>query len=146
MSRYIVVATADEIRLLDLLPHLPQLPIIVTGVGGTNVINALDKISRESEIINVGYAGSVDLARGEIYQVQESRLYHKVPFSERTYILPHGNVPCLTSTDFVTEGQAGVLFDMELAFICAMGFKSVVAYKVVSDNCNLKEYEEFKNK
>ena len=144
MSQYIVVATADEIRILDLLPKLPRLPIIVTGVGGTNVVSALDRLGRGSEIINVGYAGSVDLTKGEIYQVRESRLHHRVPFLEKTFILPQGKVPCLTSTDFVTEGPTGVLFDMELAFICAMGFKSVVAYKMVSDHCNLEEYEEFK--
>lgn len=144
MSQYIVVATAEEIRILDHLPHLPHLPIIVTGVGGTNVVNALDKISRDAEIINVGFAGSVDLTKGEIYQVRESRLHHKVPFSEKTFILPQGKVPCLTSSDFVTEGPSGVLFDMELAFICAMGFKSVVSYKMVSDHCNLEEYAEFK--
>lgn len=144
MSQYIVVATADEIRILDLLPHLPHLPIIVTGVGGTNVINALEKVSRDAEIINVGFAGSVDLKKGEIYQVRESRLHHKVPFSEKTYLLPQGEVSCLTSTDFVTKGKPGVLFDMELAFICSMGFKSVVSYKMVSDHCNLEEYAEFK--
>lgn len=144
MSQYIVVATADEIRILDMLPKLPRLPIIVTGVGGTNVVSALDRMDRDSEIINVGYAGSVDLTKGEIYQVRESRLHHRVPFLEKTFILPQGKVPCLTSTDFVTEGPTGVLFDMELAFICAMGFKSVVAYKMVSDHCNLEEYEEFK--
>lgn len=144
MSQYIVVATADEIRILDMLQKLPRLPIIVTGVGGTNVVSALDRLDRDSEIINVGYAGSVDLTKGEIYQVRESRLHHRVPFLEKTFILPQGKVPCLTSTDFVTEGPTGVLFDMELAFICAMGFKSVVAYKMVSDHCNLEEYEEFK--
>lgn len=144
MSQYIVVATADEIRILDMLPKLPRLPIIVTGVGGTNVVSALDRLDRDSEIINVGYAGSVDLTKGEIYQVRESRLHHRAPFLEKTFILPQGKVPCLTSTDFVTEGPTGVLFDMELAFICAMGFKSVVAYKMVSDHCNLEEYEEFK--
>lgn len=144
MSQYIVVATADEIRILDMLPKLPRRPIIVTGVGGTNVVSALDRLDRDSEIINVGYAGSVDLTKGEIYQVRESRLHHRVPFLEKTFILPQGKVPCLTSTDFVTEGPTGVLFDMELAFICAMGFKSVVAYKMVSDHCNLEEYDEFK--
>ena len=145
MNQYIVVATPDEIRLLEHLPEIIRhLPIIVTGVGGTNVITALDKLSRDSEIINVGYAGSVDLKKGEIYQVRECRLHHKVPFSENTYILRQGQVPCYTSTDFVTEGPSGVLFDMELAFICAMGFKYVLSYKMVSDHCNLKEYEEFK--
>ena len=144
MSQYIVVATAEEIRILDMLQKLPRLPIIVTGVGGTNVVSALDRLDRDSDIINVGYAGSVDLTMGEIYQVSESRLHHRVPFLEKTFILPQGKVPCLTSTDFVTEGPTGVLFDMELAFICAMGFKSVVAYKMVSDHCNLEEYEEFK--
>lgn len=144
MSQYIVVATAEEIRILDLLPQLPKIPIIVTGVGGTNVIYALDKLSRDSEIINVGFSGSVDLKKGEIYQVRDCHLYHKVPYLEVTYNLHQGTTTCCTSTDFVTEGKPGILYDMELAFICAMGFKSVVAYKMVSDHCNLEEYGDFK--
>ena len=35
-----------------------------------------------------------------------------------------------------------VVFDMELAYILALGFKKVESIKIVSDNLSLKEYEE----
>ena len=55
-----------------------------------------------------------------------------------------GETICLTSCDFVlkTEIKEPVVFDMELAFILAMGFRSVKSIKIVSDNLSLKQYEE----
>lgn len=146
MMEYVVVATPEETRLIERFPHLKGLPIIITGVGGTNVLRALNALDRNSEIINIGYGGSVDLVIGEVYQISKCRLFHSVPYDEKTFILRQGQVPCHTSTDFVTEGPPGVIFDMELAFICAMEFKSVIAYKIISDNCNLNQYDEYKKK
>ena len=34
------------------------------------------------------------------------------------------------------------VFDMELAYILALGFKRVESIKIVSDNLSLKQYEE----
>ena len=50
---------------------------------------------------------------------------------------------CLTSTDFVLKSDVeDCLFDMELAYIMALGFENVIAYKYVSDNLDLQEYRE----
>ena len=50
-------------------------------------------------------------------------------------------VKCLTGTDFVLESNvSGCVFDMELAYIKALGFENVIAYKYVSDNLDLQEY------
>ena len=50
---------------------------------------------------------------------------------------------CLTGTDFVLKSDVkNCLFDMELAYIKALGFKDVVAFKYVSDNLDLQEYRE----
>ncbi len=52
-------------------------------------------------------------------------------------------VKCLTGTDFVLESNTkGCVFDMELAYIKALGFENVIAYKYVSDNLDLQEYRE----
>ena len=52
-------------------------------------------------------------------------------------------VKCLTGTDFVLESDIkGCVFDMELAYIKALGFEDVIAYKYVSDNLDLQEYRE----
>ena len=55
-------------------------------------------------------------------------------------------VSCYTSNDFVLEtDKKGCVFDMELAFIAALGFKDLVAFKYVSDNLDLQEYRETAN-
>jgi hypothetical protein len=66
-----------------------------------------------------------------------------VEYDEPTYTLS-GYVPCYTSNDFVlqTNIKEPVVFDMELAYILALGFKNVESIKIVSDNLSLKEYEE----
>ena len=55
----------------------------------------------------------------------------------------NGDVPCYTSNDFVLETKIKdpVVFDMELAYILALGFEEVESIKIVSDNLSLKEYE-----
>lgn len=137
---YIVVATADEVALARQFKEYESHPIIITGVGAMNVIRALDPLPRSSWIINIGYAGSADLPIGEVYRIGKSVLLHDVEYTERPNIIGSG-VTCYTSTDFVKSNKPGCVFDMELAFICSMGFDHIVAHKKVSDHCNYEEYE-----
>lgn len=142
MNRYIVIATNEELSLVDRLPLDNHLPVIITGVGGTNVINALKDLPRDSVIYNIGYAGCPNVPVGTMVQIGKSKLFHKVEYMEQTYEIGDG-MPCYTSTDFVTEGVSpGCVYDMELAFICSLGFSFVRAYKVISDNCNYNQYKE----
>ena len=50
--------------------------------------------------------------------------------------------------DFVLETKIKkpVVFDMELAYILALGFKNVESIKIVSDNLSLKQYEKINKK
>ena len=76
--------------------------------------------------------------------IYKCKLYHpNVEYQELTYILG-GNVKCYTSNDFIlkTNIKEPCVFDMELAYICALGFKNVESIKIVSDNLSLKEYDE----
>ena len=103
--------------------------------------------------------GSKDLEPGKFYSVNMVSLYHpNVDYDEQTYDLdwipwgiepetesdePMTPVKCLTGTDFVLESDVkGCVFDMELAYIKALGFEYVIAYKYVSDNLDLQEYRE----
>ena len=111
-------------------------------------------IPRDTEILNIGYAGSNKLDIGTIVQVNRVNTFHpSVDFYEcSTNILTRGDYKyctsgdykCYTSTDFVThcDMEEPCVFDMELAFICALGFKRVSSIKVVSDNLSLKQYEK----
>lgn len=145
----VVIATPNELELVKKLGYENE-PIIITGVGGVNVIRALKHLPKDTEIINIGYAGSNKLPVGEIVDIGwVSTNHEKAKFKElyglpkEDFESPRKSVGCYTSTDFVTETKRNTpcVFDMELAFICAM-FDNVRAIKVVSDNLNLKEYEK----
>lgn len=134
-----VIATDDELKLVQ-----DKLNIIKTGVGGLNVIKSLKDLSRNTKILNIGYVGSNNIPIGTRVKIGQCRLYHpNVEYKEPTYKL-NGNVTCYTSNDFVlsTDIKEPCVFDMELAYILALGFKNVESIKIVSDNLSLKEYEK----
>lgn len=138
----IVVATEAERKIAE--SRWENERILVTGVGGLNVYKALCDVDRNEQIINFGYCGSNLLQIGSEISVGDCRLYHpNVEYEEKAFRLD-GETTCLTSCDFVlkTEIQDPVVFDMELAFILAMGFQNVKSIKIVSDNLSLKQYEE----
>lgn len=144
MKSLIVVATDEEEKLAK--QRFKRHKIIKTGVGALNVIQTLRKIPKWRKIINFGYVGSNNIPIGTEVKVRWCKLYHPcVEYKESIFVLGvHEGVPCYTSNDFVLEtpiNQPSV-FDMELAYICALGFKNVKSIKMVSDNLSLKQYEE----
>lgn len=146
MNRYVVIATPDELPLIERFPEYLSCPVIVTGTGAMNVIQALRDIPRDSAIVNIGYAGSVDIPVGSVVKVGVVTTYHPIaPVFETSLALDFGsgNIHCYTSTDFVTQAkEKGCVYDMELAFIASLGFRSLKAIKVVSDHCDMTEYVE----
>lgn len=138
----IVVATDEEYRLAK---HLFKKQIIIkTGVGGINVYKKLKHFPKWLKITNFGYVGSNYFPAGTPIRVGECQLYHpNVEYKEPIFKLK-GNVKCYTSNDFVlkTKIKDPCVFDMELAYILAMGFKRVQSIKLVSDNLSLKEYKK----
>lgn len=140
----VVIASQNELPLIKEYGYEGQ-PILITGVGGYNVIDALKNIPRNEYIINIGYVGSNNLHIGEDVTIGDVKTYHEnVDFKERLYKNLGGNISCYTSTDFVTKTsiKEPCVFDMELAFIVALGFENIRSLKRVSDNLNVKEYEE----
>lgn len=118
-------------------------------MGGLNVIRTLKKYPKWIPITNFGYVGSNTIPIGTEVNVCISYLHHpNVDYEEPIYHLkfkdPETDVICLTSNDFVLETniKEPVVFDMELAYILALGFKNVESIKIVSDNLSLKTYKE----
>lgn len=146
----IVIAEKEELKLVDELGY-KDYPVLITGVGGVNVIRALKSFPRDTEILNIGYAGSNNLPVGTKVVVGSCNTYNEIAkFYEKTPAIDlieetkiFVRCPCYTSTDFVTHTnkKETCVFDMELAFICAL-FDNVSAIKVVSDNLDIKEYRE----
>lgn len=138
----VVVATDEEYKLAQ--SRFCGHKIVKTGVGGINVLRTLKNANTSLKIVNFGYVGSNVLPIGTEVKIGECKLYHPhVEYDEPTYKLS-GDVPCYTSNDFVlhTDIKEPVVFDMELAYILALGFENVESIKIVSDNLSLKEYEE----
>lgn len=139
MERVAVIAMEKERGLVDGVAS-----VMVTGIGAVNVMAALDGLDRSTPLLNVGYAGSRTVPVGERVRIGDVALHHpNAEYDERTFRLD-GDVPCYTSSDFVTKpsGVEPCVYDMELAYILAMGFTDVVAEKVVSDSLDATEYEE----
>lgn len=155
--RTILIAEEGERKLVD--EYLPgETNIIVTGVGALNILRSLRDLPRDTELINIGYAGSANYAIGTVVEVTESRLHHpNVTYDEPCMLLQpvedlffralnSQQAVCYSNTDFVLASPyKDCVFDMELAYICAQGFTHVSAIKIVSDNLSLHSYREVAN-
>lgn len=159
MEHLIVIADENERQLLA--KYLPDCtwPVLVTGIGCVNVIHALRDMPRDTQILNVGYAGSADYAIGTLVEVSRVSLNHPncdydepecplTPLDEselQTSMFPLADLKsvCYTGTDFVlASNYRECVFDMELGFIAALGFERVSALKLVSDNLSLHTYHD----
>ena len=168
MAKYIIMAEEGEHVLLEqareaLGLELSDATLIYTGVGAINIIRSLQDLDREAELYNIGYAGSANFDLGTWVEVTEARLNHpnvtyKEPVLkveslklkvERSSLVESGkyrSAICYTNTDFVLASDyKDCVFDMELAFIAALGFKHLHSLKYVSDNLSLHAYHELTN-
>jgi len=165
------MAEEGERTLIDQLREstgidLSKEEIIFTGVGAINIIRSLQNLDRSAELYNIGYAGSANFDLGTWVEVTEVRLNHpNVTYPEpelkisnlhtasadrsrpcrdkKSQISNCRRAICYTNTDFVLASDyKDCVFDMELAFIAALGFKHLHSLKYVSDNLSLHAYHE----
>ncbi len=161
MRKLILLAEDGERKLINDIAAqlgcadiLSQYEVLVTGVGAINIIRALHNVPADTEVLNIGYAGSANFDLGTLVSVTEARLNHpNVSYPEP--VLPIRVLPCAasltqavcyTNTDFVLQSDyRDCVFDMELAYICSLGFTCISAIKVVSDNLSLHTYHTVAN-
>lgn len=147
-NQYIVIAEEGERKLIEeYLPECKDWPVIVTGVGAINIIKSLQNLPKDAELINIGYCGSTNFEIGSTVWVGEARLNHPcVRYEEPTLKLKDEGCICYSNTDFVLQSDYhDCVFDMELAYIAALGFTNLRALKIVSDNLSLHAYHELTN-
>ncbi|MBR4705069.1 MAG: hypothetical protein IKP02_05645 [Paludibacteraceae bacterium] len=157
MQKYIIMAEEGERVLLDKVRDelgldLHDAELIYTGVGAINIIRSLQHLDREAELINIGYAGSANFDLGTWVEVTEVRLNHPaVSYPEPELKIKNSKLKiknckqaiCYTNCDFVLASDyRDCVFDMELAFIAALGFKKLHSLKYVSDNLSLHSYHD----
>ena len=164
MKRYIILAEEGERSLIPEVEQslgcsLQEWEVIITGVGAINVIRSLSPLDRDAELLNIGHAGSANFEIGTLVEVTEVRLNHPcVTYPEpvlklspitnhKSQITNHKSQmtqsPCYSNCDFVLQSDyRDCVFDMELAFIAALGFRTLHSIKHVSDNLSLHTYRE----
>ena len=156
MRKIIVMAEEGELSLLDKAKEqlgldLNDAQLIYTGVGAINIIRSLAGLDRDAEVYNIGYAGSANFEIGTWVEVTEVRLNHpNVTYPEpelRLQVMGYGlQALCYSNCDFVLASDyKDCVFDMELAYIAALGFKHLHSLKYVSDNLSLHAYHELTN-
>lgn len=155
METIICIAEEGERKLIE--QYLPAIEarVVVTGVGAINIIRTLHELPKDTHIVNIGYCGSANFEIGSLVMVTESRLNHpNVTYPEPELhcapldfgLFPPEKLieaPCYSNTDFVLQSDYhDCIFDMELAYICSLGFEQVSSLKIVSDNLSLHAYHE----
>ena len=103
MKKLILLAEEGERKLihevgaqLGCADWLAQYDVLVTGVGAINIIRALRHLPADTEILNIGYAGSANFNLGTLVAVTEARLNHPhVSYPEPA--LPLETPACATS-------------------------------------------------
>ena len=175
MRKLLLLAEEGERKLiqevgarLGIVSQLAEYEVLITGVGALNVLRALRDVPRDTELLNIGYAGSANFSVGSLVEVTDVCLNHpNVTYPEpelrlqtggelisaALYHSAEGREParllqarCYTNTDFVLQSDyRDCVFDMELAFIAGMGFTRLRAIKHVSDNLSLHAYHEITN-
>ena len=147
-QKYLIVATKRELKyfLKNFKEEARHRLIIKTGVGATNVIRALRRIPIDADILNFGFAGSIDYPVGKTVSVGWCRTLHpNVTFQEETFPVGDNQNDCLcvTSGDFALDGRTlppHSIVDMELAYIAAFGFPCLRSIKLITDNLNYEQY------
>ena len=145
-GEHVLLDKAREALGLD----LSDATLIYTGVGAINIIRSLQHLDRDAELFNIGYAGSANFDLGTWVEVTEVRLNHpNVTYPEPTLEIKNSKLKiqncrqaiCYTNCDFVLASDyKDCVFDMELAFIAALGFTNLHSWKYVSDNLSLHAY------
>ncbi len=139
------------------MPDGSEWTIVVSGVGAVNVIRALSAYdATDTEVLNIGYAGSANFPINTAVVVNEVKLNHpNCSYPEPALSLSPVPAEWLkhdhevltacnySGADFVLASDyRDCTFDMELAYIAAFGFRRLYALKIVSDNLSLHDYRQ----
>ncbi len=138
MIRILVAMEREKEKLAKYVKH----DIEVVGIGVTNLPNT----TKNDIIINVGYCGGYDIPVGTIIEPhlcfdtktrKKKRITSFMAFFDR--------VRCYTSDQFVEKPIVNFksIYDMELYKLLELPHREFYSLKIVSDNLNEKDCEDF---
>lgn len=116
----------------------------VIGINGTDMPNTTDN----DIIVNLGYCGAYKIPVGTIVEPSvvfdvKTRRSHKIDKKFKCH-----KSRCYTSDEFVTKPIVNYesIYDMELFKISQLPHKKLYSLKIVSDNLNEQDCENFNDK
>jgi hypothetical protein len=116
----------------------------IIGINGTE----MPETTKEDIIVNLGYCGGFNIQVGTI--VEPSIVFATDSRKKRNlgHIFNTKRVRCYTSNEFVTKPIVNFesIYDMELYKIAEIPHKKLYSLKIVSDNLNEKDCENFNDK
>lgn len=116
----------------------------IIGINGTE----MPETTKEDIIVNLGYCGAYNISVGEI--IEPSVVFATDSRKKRNigHIFNAKRVMCYTSNEFVTKPIVNFesIYDMELYKIAELPHKKLFSLKIVSDNLNEKDCENFNDK
>ena len=111
-------------------------------------INAVDlpTTTNEDIIVNIGYCGATaDIPVGTI--VEPSTVYDAISRDKANIDKLFGcrDIKCFTANEFVTEPieECNNIYDMELYKLTKLPHKKIYSLKIVSDNLNESDCEQY---
>lgn len=116
----------------------------IIGINGDN----MPCTTKEDIIINLGYCGAYNIKPGTI--IEPSAVFD-IKTRKRKHInkkFGTKRVRCYTSDEFVTKPivEFESIYDMELYKISQLPHKKIYSLKIVSDNLNEEDCENFNDK
>ena len=116
----------------------------VVGINAVDMIDTTD----EDTIVNIGYCGAYDVPVGTI--VEPSVVYdaETKDVLKIDTIFNCEDIECYTANEFVTEPLVNgrSIYDMELYKLAKYPHKRIYALKIVSDNLNESDCEQYNDK
>ena len=138
-----------RLHILTAMPREAQslgLSCEVIGIGATD----LPEIGENDAILNIGYCGSNGIPVGTIIEPNlcvDMRSGEAIPLHRHFEGLCR-SAACFTSDTFVTEAsrKEPTVYDMELFWLAKIPCHAIYVLKIVSDNLNERDCEEFDGK
>lgn len=115
----------------------------IIGINGTE----MPETTKEDIIINLGYCGAYKIPVGTIIEPSTVFATNSRKKAQINHIFDAKRVRCYTSDEFVTKPIVNFesIYDMELYKIAQLPHKKLYSLKIVSDNLNEQDCENFNN-
>ena len=143
MIHYLIAMPREAEMFNKYSDGIPDGQVDIIGIGAVDLDES--KYTDEDILVNIGYAGGYKIPVGNLIEpayAMDVKTWKAEPI-DRVFFIERRM--CLTSDRFIEEPMSETphLYDMELFKIARLPHKRIHAIKIISDNLNERDCEEF---